>query len=168
MDSREKYPELEAIIQKLIRNDEGQYRNIDEVIEDYQHFIEKIFGDEWYEQFSMEHFLECRPGYERSLVYSNVYCLVHSEGLKDCYQNFCVYENTVTKLIYGRNIIGARCTKEKVVQTEIGAFYYIGDGVRFMPLHPECKYLKEDGMDIIQYMDVTIRIDVDPDESRKR
>lgn len=168
MKSARMYPELTNIIKRLISNDSSQYRDIDEVIEDYQKFLTKYYGGDCYLNFYMDHFLEGRPGlkdrpgYESKLPFVNIYCLIQSNGLKACRQSFCVYENTVTKLIYGKNIIGSKCTKEKVLQTEIGAFYYIGGDVRFIPLSRDCQSSMKDSVDrdeTIHYMDVEIQIE---------
>ncbi len=168
MKSSRLYPELTQLIEKLIANDRSQYQDIDEVIEDYQKFLDQYYGGDCYFNMYMDHYLEGRPGlvkrpgYESKLPFVNIYCLVKSNGLKDCRQSFCVYENTVTKLIYGKNIIGSRCTKERVVQTEIGAFYYINGEVQFMPLSSDCQTSMQAGADrdeMIRYMDVEIQIE---------
>lgn len=166
MSSGRRYPELESMIRKLITNGGSCYEDIEEVIEDYQHFLEQ-YNVNWYVDYYMDHWLECRPGYDAPLRFANVYCRVMSEGIKDCRQSFCVSENTALTLTYGQNIIGYANAAGSGGLNSIGSFYYINDCLRFIPLSGQCRLReisdkKSEGIctgDEIRYQDVVIKIE---------
>ena len=175
MSSGKRCPGLEAIIRKLISNDESGYQDVDDVIRDYQQFLED-YNPNWSVDYYMGQWLECRPGYDRQLPFVNVYCCVTSQGLKDCRQSFCVSDNTVLTLTYGKNIIGhanltgRTVSGERPVQAVIGSFCYTGDNLHFIPLSGECQVSRDSktadseddsqmsGTKII-YQDVVIQIE---------
>lgn len=138
------YPELVEIIRKLLCNTAEAYTDIDEVIEDYQHFLQEI-DEQWYQNYFLKNWLECGNDFDKSLTYCRIYVHISSEGLKDTWQTICVNINSVVPLIYGKNIVGANALSGRnVQQKEIGAFYFImrPDGryvLKFMPLTKKCR-----------------------------
>lgn len=131
-ETEKEYPELVEIIRRLLSNTAEGYTDIDQVIEDYQQFLE-LFYPKWYGFYYMRNWLECGHDFDKSLAFCRIYCHVSSEGLKDVRQNFCVNANSVVPLIYGKNIIGVGCLSDsRILKKEIGAFYFI--------LRPDRKY----------------------------
>lgn len=173
MEKGKRYPELVKIIEKLINEKEQHYDDIGEVIEDYQQFLEKE-NPNWYWDYYMDQWLECRSGYEQSQVGIKVFCRVSVPELKDCWQNFCVYNYTVTPLVLGKNVFCADYTGGHAQQKELGVFFCT-DGrskgelrLRYMPVNG--KYWDKEGCqkdeqtdvlpgDYIQYMNMKIYVE---------
>lgn len=168
-DTALEYPELTAIIRRLLTNTSEGYTDIDQVIEDYRQFLEAVDA-QWYRDYFLRNWLECGNDFDKGLAFSRIYCHVSSEGLRDVRQSFCVNANSAVPLIYGKNIIGAECLAgNHMPQKEIGAFYYIirPEGsctLKFIALNEKCRVrgLKnwnlEEGAEI-RFADVKIVID---------
>ena len=137
------YPELVEMMRRLMTNTSEAYTDIDQVIIDYQHFLEKT-DSQWYRNYFLKSWLECGGDFDKGLTFCKIYCRVCSEGLKEVRQNFCVNANSVVPLIYGKNIIGADyLSGRQTHQKEIGVFSLIisPDGscaLKFVPLSEEC------------------------------
>lgn len=163
------YPELVEIIRRLLTNTEEGYTDINQVIEDYQQFLE-VVNPEWYWSYYLRNWLECGHDFDKGLAFCRIYCHVSSEGLKDVRQNFCVNANSAVPLIYGKNILGVDCLSSGwIPKKEIGAFYYIirpngSYALKFIALNENCRVSgMEDGnlveMAEISFADVKIVID---------
>ena len=135
MPSCEEMPELEEIIRKLVA---GEYNHIDQVIGDYQSFLDETYGMYSYPAFYMQQFLECRPGYEAGMPSACVTVKTSSEGLLDAVQNITVTYNTVTRIVYGKNLIGAEAADYEEEPETIGAFCFLNGRLRFVPMLPAC------------------------------
>lgn len=163
------YPELVEIMRKLLTNTAEGYTDIDQVIEDYQQFLE-VVDTQWYRDYFLRNWLECGHDFDKGLAFCKVYCHISSEGLKDVRQNFCVNANSAVPLVYGKNIMGADCLSgSQMVQKEIGAFYYIirPDGhcvLQFMPLNENCRVRGASGNNLeegTEIYDADVKIVID-------
>ena len=163
------YPELVEIMRKLLTNTAEGYTDIDQVIEDYQQFLEAV-DTSWYKSYYLKNWLECGYDFDKGLAFCKVYCHISSEGLKDVRQNFCVNANSAVPLVYGKNIMGADCLSgSQMVQKEIGAFYYIirPDGhcvLQFMPLNENCRVRGASGNNLeegTEIYDADVKIVID-------
>ena len=175
MPSCKEIPELVRIIKKMVA---CEYAGIEEVLADYQAMLESQYKIYCYDNFRMDQYLECRPGFEASLPFFNIYAKVSSDGLLDCVQTFRVYNGTVTRLIYGENIIGAEAALIKDSPETFGAFCLINEHLGFVPLLDECKVSPMSDAAVFQeknitagceirYRDAAIKIlDIDIQEGR--
>lgn len=136
MPSCRDLPELIRIIEKLVA---CKYADIEDVLTDYQTMLESWYGVYCYENFCMDQFLECRPGFEGLLPYARIHTKISSEGLLDCVQTFRVCDGMVTRLVYGENIIGADAVLYKKDPEPFGAFGMINGHICFIPYMDECR-----------------------------
>lgn len=65
------YPELVEIMRKLITNTAEGYTDIDQVIEDYQQFLEAV-DTSWYKSYYLKNWLECGYDFDKALPFRKV------------------------------------------------------------------------------------------------